>query len=157
MNPQAVSLVAASEHQRQRLPIVWRQEGMFLSVKRRLPVLVVVSLAASRTPPALRSRRRCAVATEDAPIKPLFLIGVPVFLLTLARRPPALRHRPTAAPWQRHDGPPDSAPEAEAAAILRRVLDAVEADELTAETPAERRLVRRVEGAVIGLEAPARP
>ncbi len=41
----------------------------------------------------------------------------------------------------------------QAAAALRALLDAVRVGELTAETPAERRMVARIEGAVLGLEA----
>ncbi len=48
-------------------------------------------------------------------------------------------------------------PEAEAAATLRRVLDHVARGDITAETPPERRMVHRLEGAAIGLEAGARP
>lgn len=49
------------------------------------------------------------------------------------------------------------APEVEAAAILRRVLGNVARGDITAETPPERRMVPRLEGAAIGLEAGARP
>jgi hypothetical protein len=50
--------------------------------------------------------------------------------------------------------------EREAAEMLRRLLDAVYRGELTADTPAERRNVRRLEGMLAALdatEAPARP
>jgi hypothetical protein len=40
-----------------------------------------------------------------------------------------------------------------AAEMLRRVLDAVDRGELTADTPAERRNVRRLEGMLAALEA----
>lgn len=40
----------------------------------------------------------------------------------------------------------------EAAAIARRLLEAVEAGTLTADTPAERRTLRRLEGLIAGFE-----
>jgi hypothetical protein len=43
-----------------------------------------------------------------------------------------------------------------AAEMLRRTLDAVERGELTADTPAERRNVRRLEGILAGLETEMR-
>jgi hypothetical protein len=53
------------------------------------------------------------------------------------------------------------ADEREAAEMLRRQLDAVDRGELTAETPAERRNARRLEGMLAALEGmdhrPARP
>jgi hypothetical protein len=44
------------------------------------------------------------------------------------------------------------ADEREAAEMLRRLLDAIERSELTADTPAERRNVRRLEGMLAALE-----
>jgi len=41
----------------------------------------------------------------------------------------------------------------EAGEVLRRLLDAVDRGELTADTPAERRNVRRLEGMLAALEA----
>ena len=50
------------------------------------------------------------------------------------------------------------ADQAEAAAALRRLLDAVEAGDVDASTPAERRMVRRFEAAAgVALEATAGP
>jgi hypothetical protein len=43
--------------------------------------------------------------------------------------------------------------EREAAEMLRRLLDAVDRGELTAETPAERRAVRRLEGMLTVLKS----
>lgn len=44
----------------------------------------------------------------------------------------------------------------EAAATLRAILTAVEEGELSANTAQERRLLRRIEGAIIALEQPAK-
>ena len=44
---------------------------------------------------------------------------------------------------------------AEVAVLLRRLLDAVEAGELEAESPTARALVQRLEGAAFGLEQAA--
>jgi hypothetical protein len=52
------------------------------------------------------------------------------------------------------------ADEREAAEMLRRLLDAVDRRELTADTPAERRNLRRLEGmlaALEGMDARTRP
>ncbi|HSH58250.1 MAG TPA: hypothetical protein VK988_01160 [Acidimicrobiales bacterium] len=38
------------------------------------------------------------------------------------------------------------------AQALRRLLDAVDRGEVTADTPSDRRMVRRIEGAVVALE-----
>ncbi len=43
--------------------------------------------------------------------------------------------------------------ESDLAQALRRLLDAIDRGEITADTPAERRIVRRIEGAVVALEA----
>ena len=45
----------------------------------------------------------------------------------------------------------------EAAQLARRLLDAVERGDLEADTPAGRRLVRRIEGATAAWEAESRP
>lgn len=45
----------------------------------------------------------------------------------------------------------------EAASILKAVLEAVEKGELAAATPQARRLLRRIEGAVVALEATENP
>jgi hypothetical protein len=46
------------------------------------------------------------------------------------------------------------ADERKAAETLRRLLDAVDRGELSADTPAERRNLRRLEGMLAALEAP---
>jgi len=45
---------------------------------------------------------------------------------------------------------------AELAELIRRVLDAVDAGEMEADTPAGRAIVRRLEGAVVALEQASR-
>lgn len=44
----------------------------------------------------------------------------------------------------------------EAAAILRRLLAAIESGELTADTPRERGIFRQIEGAATALQSPSK-
>ena len=48
---------------------------------------------------------------------------------------------------------PDREARRDAAQALRRILDAVEAGELEADSPQAKALLRRLQGAVVGLEA----
>ncbi len=47
--------------------------------------------------------------------------------------------------------------QAEAAGVLRRLLDQVDAGAIAADTPPERRAVARLQGAAAALEAASRP
>ncbi len=47
--------------------------------------------------------------------------------------------------------------QAEAAGVLRRLLDQIDAGTIDADTPPERRAVSRLQGAVAALEAASRP
>jgi hypothetical protein len=49
------------------------------------------------------------------------------------------------------------ADERQAAEMLRRILDAMDRGELTADTPEERRNVRRLEGMLLALRRPESP
>jgi hypothetical protein len=65
---------------------------------------------------------------------------------------PAGDHAPR-SPWRLSDPCPPGCTCAELSHVLRRVLDAVATGEVKAVTPQERRLVRRVESALVAFEA----